>query len=82
VFLKEVSVKAIKAVIDNGQIVTEEPLDAIGRQNAIVIVLDVDPWQALMSDPRPRPELDKLAEEAHQEYLQGKTTPIDPDTML
>jgi hypothetical protein len=74
-------VRAIKAVIDNGQIVPEEPLDATGRHDAIVIVLDVDPWHAILSDPRSRPELDKLAEEAHQDYLQGKTTPIDPDAM-
>ena len=73
--------KAIKAVIDNGQITPEEPFDANGRHDAIVVVLDVDPWDAILQDPRPRPELDRLAEEAHQEYLQGKTTPIDPDTM-
>ena len=73
--------KAIKAVIDNGQIVPEEPLDAIGRHDAIVVVLDVDPWYAMLDDPRPRPQLDELAEEAHQEYLQGKTTPLDPDAM-
>ena len=73
--------KAIKAVIDNGQITPEEPFDAIGRYDAIVVVLNVDPWDAILQDPRPRPELDRLAEEAHQEYLQGKTTPIDPDTM-
>lgn len=74
--------KAIKAVIDNGQIVPEEPFDATGRHDAIVVVLDVDPWDMILNDPRPRPELDRLAEEAHQEYLQGKTTPIDPDAML
>ncbi len=73
--------RAIKAVIDNGQIVTEEPLDAIGRQDAIVVVLDADPWRAILNDPRRRPQLDELAEQAHREYLQGKTTPIDPDTM-
>jgi hypothetical protein len=73
--------KAIRAVIDNGRIVTEEPLDATGRHDAIVVVLDVDPWQAIIDDPRPRPALDQLAEEAHRDYLQGKTTPIDPDLM-
>ena len=73
--------KALKAVIDEGQIVLDEPLDITGRHDAIVVVLDVDPWDAILQDPRPRPELDRLAEEAHQEYLQGKTTPIDPDTM-
>lgn len=73
--------RAIKAVIDNGQIVPEEPLDMIGRQDAIVVVLDVDPWRAILNDPRTRPQLDELAERAHQEYQQGKTTPIDPDAM-
>ena len=73
--------RAIKAVIDNGQIVPEEPLDAIGRHEAIVVVLDVDPWRAIVNDPRPRPQLDDLAEEARQEFLQNKTTPIDPDAM-
>jgi hypothetical protein len=73
--------KAIKAVIDNGQIVPEEPLDVSGRHDAIVVVLDVDPWDAILQDPRPRPELVKAGEEALQEYLQGKTTPLDPDTM-
>ena len=73
--------KAIRAVINRGQIVPEEPFDVNGSYDAIVVVLDVDPWEAILQDPRPRPELDKLAEEAHQEYLQGKTTPLDPDTM-
>lgn len=73
--------KAIKAVIDNGQIMPEEPLDMGGRHDAIVVVLDVDPWDAILQDPRPRPELVKAGEEALQDYLQGKTTPLDPDTM-
>ncbi len=73
--------KAIKAVIDNGKIVPEEPFDPVGRHDAIVVVLDVDPWTAILNDSRPRPQLDELADEAHQEYLRGKTTPIDPDAM-
>ena len=73
--------KAIKATIDHGHIVPEEPLDATGRYDAIVVVLDVDPWDATVRDPRPRPDLAKASDEAHQEYLQGKTAPLDPDTM-
>jgi hypothetical protein len=73
--------KAIKAVIENGQIMPDEPLPIPGRYEAIVVVLDDDPWDAILNDPRPRPELAKLAEEAHQDHLHGRTTPLDPDTM-
>jgi hypothetical protein len=73
--------KAIKAVVDNGQIVPEEPLNLSGRHDAIVVVLDVDPWDAILEDSRPRPELTKASEEALREHLQGQTTPLDPDNM-
>ena len=73
--------KAIKAVVNNGQITPEEPLAMTGRYDAIIIVLDADPWDAILKDPRPCPELVKASEEAHQAYLEGKTTPIDPDMM-
>lgn len=73
--------KAIKVFVDNGQIVPEEPLDA-GRHDAILVMLDPDPWDELLDDPRPRPELTKAAQEALEDYLGGRTTPLDPDTML
>jgi hypothetical protein len=73
--------RAIKAVIDHGQIVPDEPLDLSGRHDAILVVLDVDPWNAILQDPRPRPELAKAGDEALADYLQGKTSPLDPDTM-
>ena len=68
-------------MIENGKIFPDETLDMEGRHDAIVVVLDADPWDAILSDPRPRAQLDALAEEAHQEYLLGKTTPLDPDAM-
>ena len=73
--------KAIKAVVENGQIVPEQPLDLFGRHDAIVVVLDADPWDAILQDASPRPELARAGEEALQEHLQGLTTPLDPDTM-
>jgi hypothetical protein len=73
--------KAIRAVVENGQIVPEEPSDLSGRHDAIVVVFDTDPWDAILQDPRPRPELTKAGEEALQEHLQGLTTPLDPDNM-
>ncbi len=41
----------------------------------------LDPWDEIIQDPRPRPELDKAAQEALEDYLQGRTTPLDPDNM-
>ncbi|MBU4400814.1 MAG: hypothetical protein KKE86_15980 [Planctomycetes bacterium] len=40
-----------------------------------------DPWDKIIQDPSPRPELDKAAQEALEDYLQGRTTPLDPDNM-
>jgi hypothetical protein len=74
-------VKAIKAVIDNGQIVPAEPLEMVGRYDAVVVVLDADPWDAILSDPRPLPKLVEASEQALQEHLRGLSTPLDPDNM-
>jgi len=73
--------QAVKAVIEDGKVILDEPLDQKGRFDAVVVVLDADPWEALIRDPRPRPELIKAREEAHREFLEGKTTPLDPDNM-
>ncbi len=73
--------KAIKAVIDNGQILPEEPLNLPGRHDAIVVVLDIDPWDAILEDSRLRPELTKAGQEAEADFLAGRTTPLDPDEM-
>jgi hypothetical protein len=73
--------KAIRAVVENGQIVPEEPLDVSGRHDAIIVVLDVDPWEAILQDRRPRPELVKARQQAEADYREGRTTPLDPDTM-
>ena len=43
-----------------------------GRYDAIVVVLDVDPWDAILNDPRPRPELVKAGEEAHARLSSGQ----------
>ncbi|MEN6452322.1 MAG: hypothetical protein ABFC96_17665 [Thermoguttaceae bacterium] len=73
--------KAVKAVIQNGEILPDEPLAMTGRHDAIVVVLDADPWEDILRDPRPRPELLKARQVAQSDYLAGKTTPIDPDAM-
>jgi hypothetical protein len=73
--------KAIRVVVDNGHVVVEEPLDATGRHDAILVMLDPDPWDELLEDPRPRPELTKAGRDALEEHLCGKTTPLDPDRL-
>jgi hypothetical protein len=78
--LKGATMKAIRVFVDNGQIMPEEPLDA-GRHDAILVMLDPDPWERLIDDPRPRPELTKAGQEALDEHLRGMTTPLDPDSM-
>ncbi len=73
--------RAIKATIQDGSITPEEPLNIKGRAEAIVVVLDPDPWDALTNDPRPRPALTRASQEALNEFLAGQTTPLDPETM-
>jgi hypothetical protein len=73
--------KAIKVVVDNGRITPNEPLDIGGRFEAILVLPDPDPWDAVTRDPRPRPELANASQEALEEYLQGRTTVLDPDKM-
>lgn len=73
--------RAIKAVVEDGNVILSEPLDVKGRCDAILVVLDPDPWDALIHDPRPRPELVRAGEEALKEFEEGKTTPLDPDNM-
>ncbi len=72
--------KAIKVLINDGQIVPEEPLGS-GRHEAILVMLDPDPWEQIINDPRPRPALDRAAEEAMEDYHAGRTTPLDPEKM-
>ncbi len=73
--------QAVKATVEDGRVVLDEPLPLEGRYEAIVIVLDPDPWRAVVNDPRPRPELAKASREALEGHLAGRTTSLDPDSM-
>jgi hypothetical protein len=73
--------RALRAVVEDGNVILEGPLDVKGRYEAILVVLDPDPWDSLVRDPRPRPELIRAREEAQREFVEGKTTPLDPDRM-
>jgi len=73
--------RAVRATLENGKVILHEPFDDKGRFDAIVVVLERDPWDAIINDPRPRPTLITAGEEAHRKFLEGKTTPLDPDNM-
>jgi hypothetical protein len=72
---------AIKAIVEDGSVTLQEPLNVEGRVEAILVILDTEPWDVLVRDPRPRPALTKASEQALDEFLHGQTVPLDPDTM-
>ena len=65
--------QAVKATIKDGNVTLEQPVDIKGPVEAIVVVLDPDPWEALIRDPRPRPALSAASQEALAEFLTGET---------
>jgi hypothetical protein len=73
--------QAIKATVQDGNVILNEHVDIKGRFDAMLVLLDPDPWESLLQDPRVRPELVKARQEALQDHAVGKTTPLDPDKM-
>jgi hypothetical protein len=80
-FVGASAMQAIKAVVQDGSIVVDDPLPLKGRYEAVLVLLDPDPWEPLLADARPRPELAKASQAALEEFLSGKTTPLNPDAM-
>jgi hypothetical protein len=72
---------AVKATIRDGNVTLDQPVDIKGPAEAIVIVLDPDPWQGLINDPRPRLALSKASNEALEEFLSGNTTPLNLENL-
>jgi hypothetical protein len=73
--------QAIKATVQDGNVILNERVDIKGRFDAVLVLLDPDPWDSLVQDPRVRPDLITARKEALQDYNDGKTTPLDPDKM-
>lgn len=73
--------QAIKATVQDGFVTLNERVDLKGRFDAVLVLLDPDPWDLLVQDPRSRPELVKARQEALQDYAEGRTKPLDPDKM-
>jgi hypothetical protein len=74
--------QAIKAIIRDGNVTLAQPMEIKGPVEAIVVVLDPDPWDAIVRDPRPRPGLSKASQEALDEFLSGQTTPLEPEALM
>ncbi len=77
---------AVKGIFENGKITFAEPLPALardGKPHEVTILFDAADgdakWEALLSHPRPRPELTRRGEEALRLLREGKTTPMDFD---
>ena len=73
--------RAVRATVEDGKVTLSEPIEGEGKFDAIVVLLDADPWDAIVADPRSRKGLQRAREEALADFAAGKTTPIDPDNM-
>ena len=65
--------QAVKATIKDGNVTLKQPVDITGPADAIVIVLDPDPWTTLICDPRPRRGALKASNEALEEFLSSSS---------
>jgi hypothetical protein len=81
VILGVIKMQAIKATVQDGNVILNERVDIKGRFDAVLVLLDPDPWESLVQDPRVRPELVKARQEALQDHAEGKASPLDPDKM-
>jgi len=73
--------QAIKATVQDVNVILNESVDITGRYDAVLELLDPDPLESLVQDPCVRPELVKARREALQDYADGKAAPRDPDKM-
>ena len=66
--------RAIKATYENGKIKLAEKPTETGPMEVLVVFPEPtsDPWQQILNDPAPRPELAKWAKEVRKEIAQGK----------
>ena len=76
------TMKAVKAIYQNGQItLSEPPPDAADPEPVEVLVVfpqeAEDPWEKILNDPTPRPALAQMVREVKEAIAQGKTAPLD-----
>jgi hypothetical protein len=75
--------KAIKAIYQNGKVKLSEKPAEPGPMEVVVVFPEPsdDPWEAILSDPRPRPALARRIQEVRDEIAKGKTKPLDLDAL-
>lgn len=73
--------EAISAVVENGRVILSKPIRKRKRCDAILVLLDSDPWRHILDDPRPRPKLIRARQQALAEFAAGRVKPIDPGRM-
>ncbi|HTI50491.1 MAG TPA: hypothetical protein VL475_06050 [Planctomycetaceae bacterium] len=75
--------KAIKAQFEGGQIKLSEPAPDAGPVEVLVVFPEAadDPWETILKDPAPRPELVKAAAEIRAEIAAGQSQPLKLDDL-
>jgi hypothetical protein len=68
--------RAIRAVIEGGNMILEVPLQAEGRVGAVLLLLDAQPWDAVAYDPDACPEPARASRESVEEFAD-----IDPSAL-
>jgi hypothetical protein len=75
--------KAVKATYRNGRITLSERPAVAGPVEVLVVFPEAadDPWEAILSDPSPRPALVKRVKEVEREIARGKASALDLDQL-
>ncbi len=73
--------QTIKVRIENGQVKLPDHFDVRGPADALLIIEGYDPWEAILSEVKPRPAFLSAAEKALDNYKKGKTTSLDPENL-
>ena len=75
--------KAVKAIYEKGKIeLSEQPSEEGPLEVLVVFPKEADdPWEQILTDPTPRPKLNKLVEQVKKEIAQGKAKPLNLDDL-
>ena len=75
--------KAVKATYKNGRVKLAETPPESGPVDVLVVFpeVEVDPWDAILNDPTPRPALNEFVEKCLADIAKGKAKPLDLDQL-
>lgn len=74
--------KAVRAKYENGQVVlAEAPPVSTGPVEVLVVFPEEDPWQAILDDSTPRPELARWVAEVKHEVKSGRASALSTDSL-